>query len=447
MALVVKDRVKQFSTTSGTGTITLGATPTGFQAFSVLGDGSTTYYAIVDNNNGDWEVGLGTYTASGTTLSRDTVLSSSNSGSLVNFSSDNKEVFVTYPAEKAVYEQANGAVELPGDITFTSAGKRITGDFTGVPLANRLMLQTTSANETTSVGAIPSGTGISASWDAFSSSDPNNASFGRTQIVGGVDFRVVSGLTGTGTYLPMTFYTGGSERVRLDTSGNFTLTGLFLGANGTAAAPAISASADTNTGVYFPAADTVGVATGGSERVRVTSTGRLGIGTTAPTQTLDVNGSVVITGSGRRITADFSNTSLANRTMFQTSLVNSNTNLSVLPNGTATTTRLEFYTSSTDPTNSSVLRIQSSALQASVQATITGTGTYLPLTFATGGVDRLQIEADGDVVNKGVFYYNARTITASITLSATDNAMSIGPITISDPAVVTVPDGGNWLIS
>lgn len=102
MALVVKDRVKQFSTTSGTGTLTLGATPSGFQAFSVVGDGNTTYYAIVDPNTGDWEVGLGTYTLAGTTLSRDTVLESSNSGSLVNFSSDTKDVFVTYPAEKAV---------------------------------------------------------------------------------------------------------------------------------------------------------------------------------------------------------------------------------------------------------------------------------------------------------------------------------------------------------
>ena len=102
MALVVKDRVKSSTTTTGTGTITLGAAAAGFQAFSVIGDGNTTYYTIVDTVNGTWEVGIGTYTSSGTTLSRDTVLESSNSGSLVNFAAGSKDVFVAYPAERAV---------------------------------------------------------------------------------------------------------------------------------------------------------------------------------------------------------------------------------------------------------------------------------------------------------------------------------------------------------
>lgn len=102
MALVVKDRVKSSTTTTGTGTITLGAAAIGFQAFSVIGDGNTTYYTITDTVNGTWEVGIGTYTASGTTLSRDTVLESSNSGSLVNFAAGSKDVFVAYPAERAV---------------------------------------------------------------------------------------------------------------------------------------------------------------------------------------------------------------------------------------------------------------------------------------------------------------------------------------------------------
>lgn len=100
MALTLKDRVKETTTTTGTGTITLAGASTGFQSFAAVGDGNTTYYTIT--NGTDWEVGIGTYTLSGTTLSRDTILESSNSGSAVNWGAGSKDVFVTYPAEKAV---------------------------------------------------------------------------------------------------------------------------------------------------------------------------------------------------------------------------------------------------------------------------------------------------------------------------------------------------------
>ena len=101
MPLVVKDRVQVTSTTTGTGTFTLGSAVSGFQSFSAIGDGNTTYYAIVGGT--EWEVGLGTYTSSGTLLSRDAILESSNGGTAVNFSAGSKDVFVTYPAEKAIY--------------------------------------------------------------------------------------------------------------------------------------------------------------------------------------------------------------------------------------------------------------------------------------------------------------------------------------------------------
>jgi hypothetical protein len=111
MPLVVKDRVQESTTTTGTGTITLGGAVTGFQSFSVIGNGNTTYYAIVGGS--EWEVGIGTYTSSGTTLSRTTVLESSNSGNLVNFSAGTKNVFVTYPAEEAVYQDETGTAYAP----------------------------------------------------------------------------------------------------------------------------------------------------------------------------------------------------------------------------------------------------------------------------------------------------------------------------------------------
>jgi hypothetical protein len=117
MALVVRDRVKTTTTTTGTGTLTLGSPALGFQGFSVIGDGNTTYYTITDTITGDWEVGLGTYTSSGTTLARNTVLDSSAGGSLVNFAAGSKDVFVVYPSEKAVYQDAAGDVTVAGNIT------------------------------------------------------------------------------------------------------------------------------------------------------------------------------------------------------------------------------------------------------------------------------------------------------------------------------------------
>jgi len=119
MALVVADRVKETTTTTGTGTITLAGAESGFQSFSVVGDGNTTYYAIVDSSAGDWEVGLGTYTASGTTLSRDTIFSSSNAGSAVSFSAGSKDVFVTYPAGRSVLG-GMGYIENKATITESS---------------------------------------------------------------------------------------------------------------------------------------------------------------------------------------------------------------------------------------------------------------------------------------------------------------------------------------
>jgi hypothetical protein len=110
MALVLKDRVKQFTVTNGTGTLTLGATVTGFDTFSSsIGNGNTTYYAIYHENTTEWEVGVGTVGAN--TISRDTVLSSSNNNLLVNFTDGSKVVWCDYPASKSVYlDQNNNAV-------------------------------------------------------------------------------------------------------------------------------------------------------------------------------------------------------------------------------------------------------------------------------------------------------------------------------------------------
>jgi len=101
MALVLSDRIKETTTTTGTGTLNLAGALTGFEAFSVVGDGNTTFYSCTDGT--DFEVGVGTYTASGTLLARSTVLNSSNSDNLVDWGAGTKTVFCTLPASKIIH--------------------------------------------------------------------------------------------------------------------------------------------------------------------------------------------------------------------------------------------------------------------------------------------------------------------------------------------------------
>ena len=122
MALVLNDRVKETTTTTGTGTISLGGAQTNFETFVAgIGNSNTTYYAIVHRSNAEFEVGLGTITdASPDTLARTTIISSSNSDSAVNFSAGTKDVFCTMPASKAVHEDGSSDVTLPNDLILGS---------------------------------------------------------------------------------------------------------------------------------------------------------------------------------------------------------------------------------------------------------------------------------------------------------------------------------------
>ena len=121
MALVLKDRVKETTTTSGTGTYTLAGAETGFEAFSSIGNTNTTYYCCTDGT--DFEIGIGTYTLSGTTLARTTILQSSNSDSAVNWASGStRTIFCTYPGDKSVFLNASNQLVINGtDVTSTAA--------------------------------------------------------------------------------------------------------------------------------------------------------------------------------------------------------------------------------------------------------------------------------------------------------------------------------------
>jgi hypothetical protein len=143
MALILADRVKETSTTAGNGTFTLAGAASGFQSFAVVGDGNTTYYCIAGQGTNEWEVGIGTYTSSGTTLARTTVLSNSSATepTALVFAAGTKDVFVTYPSEKSVNLDASGnATALGTPVAFT--GTNITGTAAGLTAGAATVLAT-----------------------------------------------------------------------------------------------------------------------------------------------------------------------------------------------------------------------------------------------------------------------------------------------------------------
>lgn len=123
MAFVINDRVKETSTTTGTGTLNLAGAQTGFETFVAgIGNTNTTYYAIFNQGTAEFEVGIGTVTdATPDTLSRDTIISSSNGDAAVNFTGGTKDVFCTLPASKAVFLDNAGEVQNAASKGFATA--------------------------------------------------------------------------------------------------------------------------------------------------------------------------------------------------------------------------------------------------------------------------------------------------------------------------------------
>ena len=406
MALALNDRVQQTGTANTTVSFTLTGSVTGYQTFAVVGNGNTTYYGATDSS-GNWEVGIGTYSTTGPTLTRTTILASNNSGSAVTFSGG-VTVFVTYPSEKSVNLDGSGNVSALGTVASgtwqgTTVGVAYGG--TGVTSssgANSVMLR--DANQNVAVNSVTQ--------DILKTT---SAAGTTTLTAASPHFQILTGTT-TQTYkLPdaTTLLNGSSWVFDNDSTGNLTVTD-YAGA-----------TVDV-------------VAAGGYSTVFLESNatvagewGRFGM---LPNEvnwgTLSADlGNTVITNAvwnGTAIASGYGGTGLTTFTAANYALYS--TSASALTAGT-----LPIAAGGTNMTsanaNGIVYASSTSALATSTSFTYNGTSLTAPVLSASNGI----------VVNN-------QTVSASYSIPSGYSASSAGPVTVASGVAVTVPSGSRWVV-
>ena len=272
-------------------------------------------------------------------------------------------------------------------------------------------------------------------------------------------------------------------------------TGVASFPDGTASDPSITNTGDTNTGIFFPAEDTIAFSEGGVEAMRITSAGRVGIGTSSPNYELQINSAssssalqITYSGSGTGgadglyIGANTGGAAVIQREALPLSLWTDGTermridsaglvgigtsaptqslevagNIQSTVNGTSSILAL-----SGDNTNYSALRLRQSSTVSRLENLIAGTGAYTPIAINAGGSERIRVTTAGNVgigtttpttaldvngVASAVFFENPQTITASYTIASGKNAMSVGPVTVDAGATITVSAGARYVV-
>jgi hypothetical protein len=444
MALVLKDRVRETTDTTGTGTVTLDGAVQGFQDFSVIGDGNTTYYAIVLDT--EWEVGLGTYSSSGTTLSRDVVLESSNSGSLVNFSAGTKDVFVTYPAERSLYVDGSSIVPATAATLGVASGGTGASSLTAnnVLLGNgtsplQVVAPGSNGNVLTSNGTTWTSAALPSNVASFSAGTtgftPNTATTGAVTLGG--TLAAANGGTGQSSY------TAGDLLYASGTTALSKLAGVATGnvllSGGVATAPSWG-----KVGLTTHVSGTLAIGNGGTGVTGTPSNGQLLIG----------NGSgytlaTITAGTGISVTNGAGSISIAatnNGTVTSVDVSGGTTGLTtsggpITGSGTITLAgTLNVANGGTGATsltaNNVLLGNGTSALQVVAPGTtgnvLTSDGTTWTSAAPTGSVSP--------------FSENLDVVAANYTIVTGRNALSVGPMTINSGVTVTVDSGQRWVV-
>jgi hypothetical protein len=235
-----------------------------------------------------------------------------------------------------------------------------------------------------------------------------------TDVIYMDDFVDINGGTIDGTTI------GGSSAAA-GTFTTLTASSIATFAAGSAAAPSITTTGDTNTGIFFPAADTIAFTEGGVEAARFDSSGNLTFSSTA-----------------QRITADMSNATVSNRFAFQNSVANAQSIVNFLPNGTGTVSQLQLFNNST-PTNGSFAGLFVNASESRLQSGTQGSGTYLPLTFFTNGSEQARLDTSGNLGLGTTAPSNTAGFSRQLQIEGTTAALTLSGTTGTGKYTLGVP--------
>ena len=396
MALVLADRVQETTTTTGTGTITLAGAVSGFQSFAVVGNGNTCYYTIVDGSA--WEVGIGTYSTTGPTLARTTVLSnSSGNTSPITLAAGSKFVFLTYPSEKSVNLDASGNVSVLGTIA--------SGTW-----------------QATTIGVSYGGTGVTSSSGVNSVvlRDSNANATANSFIPG---YNVITAAAGTTVLTAASAY---NQRVSGSTTQTIQLPNATTLANGQGFA--IDNDSSGTVTVVDNASATVDTVPAGAFSIlfvedNSTSAGSWGKYALIPanydfsTSTANFGGATLSNGvwNGTAIGTAYGGTGLSGATPFTSG-------------GAVYANSASTLTSGTLPITAGGTGATSATLTAGTNISITGTWPNQTISSPVG-------------IN-----LTATTLSTNYTIASGNNGFSVGPITVSPGVTVTVTAGQRWVI-
>jgi hypothetical protein len=333
-----------------------------------------------------------------------------------------------------------------GNLTFTTTAQKIVGDFTNATVSNRTNFVTGTANSTTGIYALPSGTATAASWQATNNSDPTNASKILIATNGSTDVQLVSGVNGTGTYLPLAIFNGGAGRFVVGTSGELGIGPTATVSYGTAGQPFISSgvSAAPTYGTLGPVGGGTGLATipsgnvilgNGTSAVAVVAPGTAGNVLTSIGGVWKSNAAVGGGGTPGGADTQFQYNS-TNTFAGAANLTTDGANVTI---GSANTLRFANLTST---------RYVGFRANAIVAANVTW---ILPVSdgstnqfLKTDGTGTLSW---GTAATASPILESYQTISSNYTITTGSNGFSVGPVTIATGVVVTVPTGQVWLIA